>query len=626
MTADRPDRVTVAILAVGLIAAALGFLGVLAPAIGSRYFGGIPVMNVVGLAALGLAAHSVVRRYGYPITRTILPAVRPNTTATRTGATVDDALRTRVATARAAFRDATIALLAVDTDRESAETSVADGSWTEDVAAARFLTPSVAPPDSLRRRLRDRLSDDPRVLREARAAVAALLDHADVDPPSRDPGPTPTSASDRLEDLDEGATATHRTHRWTGVAALPAFAVAVAVFTRSPGSFLVAGVGLALLGIVRHTATTPPTPSIAVERRVDDPTPHAAGPVRITIAITNTGDTRIDDIRLCDGVPPALVVDRGVPSLATSLAPGATVETSYAVRATRGVHRFDPPYVVVRNHTGTQEHLSRPPVEGPDRIECVPPLSAPEPPERARTTPYAGRVATKTGGQGVEFYGTREYRHGDPLARVNWKRLASTGDLSTIQFRQEQAAAVVILIDTRASARVAPTVEDPHAVERSVDAARQLAGSLLDAGDQVGVGTLGPATHWTPPGAGAAHRATLRRTLAEAPAFSPRPADGGFEAAAAVATFRARLTEGTNVILCTPLVDDWAASVARRLAARTAVTVVSPDPTSTATLGARLAAVDRARRITTLRSAGVPVIDWGPDDRLATALTRRARR
>ena len=619
-------RRTATLVAVGLVAAALGFVGVLAPGTGARLLGGIPLMNAVGLAALGLAARRLHARTQASPTKTTLPDVRPNTTATRTGAAVDDALRTRVATAREAMRSTATALLAADTDPDTAAAAVEDGSWTDDPAAARFLARSGAPTDSLRGRLSDRLRTDPRVVRQARAAVAALLDRADVDPIDREVGPTPTAASTRIEALAPGESSTHRTHRWTGVAALPLLAVAVAIFARSPGALLVAGVGVAIVGVVHHTQTTPPTPSVSVERRVDDPTPHTEGPVRVTVAITNTGDHRVHDLRVCDGVPPALVVDRGAPALATSLAPGDTVETTYAVTATRGVHHFEAPYVVAAHLTGTREQLHRPTVDGPDRIECVPPLAEPPPPDRTKTTPYAGRVGTTTGGHGVEFHGVREYRHGDPLARVDWKRLARTGDLSTVQFRREQAAAVVVLVDTRATARVAPTAADPHAVERSVDAARQLAGALLDAGDQVGLGTLGPTTHWTPPGAGADHRAHLRRTLAEAPAFSPRPRTGGFEAATAVTTVRARLTEGTNVVFCTPLVDDWAESVARRLAARTAVTVVSPDPTSTATVGARLAAVDRGRRITTLRSDGVPVIDWRLEDPLATALTRHARR
>lgn len=626
MTSLRVDTRTLGVLAVGGLAAALGFLGVLAPAVAMRLAGGIPVMNAVGIAALLLAARSVLDRYDTAITVTTLPDVLPNTTGTLAGHRLDDALKHRRATARTIIRSAVAGTVEADTDSTTATTAIDEGTWTDDRSAAAFLSRTRAVPDRLRDRVRDRFGGTPRVVRQARQTVSALLADSDIDLEDTDPGTEPATADRVIERLSEDESTTKATDRWTGVAAFPLLAVAVAVFARSPGTLLVAGVGVAIVGAVRMARESPPTPSISVERRVDDPEPAADQSVRVTLTVTNTGTDPLTDVRLCDGVPPALTVERGTPFTAAMLRPDETVTVTYAVTADHGVHTFDPAYVVVRDVAGTHEWLSRAAAEGVDTLRCVPPLSEPGPPPRHRTTPYAGRVGTKTGGQGVEFYSTREYRHGDPLARVNWKRLASTGELSTINFRRERAAAVVLLVDTRRAARVAPSHDADHAVERSVRAARLLAGGLLDEGDQVGVGTLGPTTHWTPPSAGADHRAHLRRTLAEDPAFSPRDRDGTFQASAAVTTFRTRLSEGTNVIICTPLVDDWAVSVARRLAARTAVAVVSPDPTGGATVGTRLAAAERRPRISALRSDGIRVLDWAPDDPLAAVLARQERR
>lgn len=624
MTRDR-DRLTLTLYLVGTAAAILGFVGIASPELALRLAGGIPVMNVVGIAALGLAVHSALTRYDTDHTPTTLPDVVANTTTHLPGADLDTALQRRDGTARSQVYATLRALLAVETDDDTAESLIESGDWTDDDHATAFLTPTTSPRDGLWGRLRDRLTT-PRAITQAQAAVDALLDRADITLPPADPGPEPSDGDRVIEALPEDGVITRSTDRWTGLAAFPLLAVAIAIFTRSPLTLLVGGIGVAFVGFVRVTAATTPAHSVSLERRIDDPNPDEHDRVRVTLAITNDGNTTIPDLRLGDGIPPALTVNGGHTTTATTLPPGDTTAITYALTAKHGVHCFDPPYLITRDYAGTTERIARPSTDGPPNITCVPPLDEPGPPPRTRTTPYAGRVDTTTGGQGVEFFSTREYQHGDPLSRVNWKRLARTGELSTIDFRRERAAAVVLLIDTRETARVAPTYEAAHAVERSVQAARRLAGGYLDAGDQVGLGTLGPTTHWTPPSAGPAHRAHLRRTLADDPAFSPRATDAAFQAATAVTTFRTRLTDGTNLVLCTPLVDDWAASVARRLAARTAVTVVSPDPTGDASVGTRIAAIDRARRISELRSDDIPVLDWGIDDSFAAVLARRNRR
>lgn len=624
MTVDT-DVMSRALFVVGTAAAIVGLVGLTTPELALRLAGGIPVMNLVGLAALALAAHTVLTRYDTDRVATTLPDVVQNTTTHLAGHRLDTALDNRDASARDHVRASLHALLTLDTDADAATTTIDTGAWTDDDHAAAFLTPTTGGNDRLRDRVRDHLTT-PRVLTQARHAVDAILDTADITLPATDPGPAPRAADRRIETLSPDESSTHPTRRWTGLATLALLAVCVAIFTRNPGPLLVSGVAVAVLGLVHTTTTTDLDPTISVERRIDTPDPDLGDQVRVTLAITNDGDTTIPDLRCCDGVPPALTVDAGHTTTATTLRPGETTELTYATTAKHGVHTFDQPYVVAANTTATTEWIARPSPAGATTISCVPPLTEPGPPPRTKTTPYAGRVDTTTGGQGVEFYSTREYRHGDPLSRVNWKRLASTGELSTIDFRRERAAAVVILVDTRETARVAPTYDSSHAVERSVTAARHLAGGYLDEGDQVGLGTLGPTTHWTPPSAGTDHRAHLRRTLAEDPAFSPRPTDSSFQAATAVTTFRARLTEGTNLIICSPLVDDWITSVARRLAARTAVTVVSPDPTGGATPGTRLAAVDRRRRISELRSNDIPVLDWSASDSFTTVLARHNRR
>ena len=80
--------------------------------------------------------------------------------------------------------------------------------------------------------------------------------------------------------------------------------------------------------------------------------------------------------------------------------------------------------------------------------------------------------------------------------------------------------------------------------------------------------------------------------------------------------FRSRGNFPTNaqVILLSPLADDYIVTIAARLDAHGhAVSVVTPDVTGDATAGQRLARVERRARIDRLRSRRLPVIDWPAD-------------
>jgi uncharacterized protein (DUF58 family) len=248
-------------------------------------------------------------------------------------------------------------------------------------------------------------------------------------------------------------------------------------------------------------------------------------------------------------------------------------------------------------------------------------------PLRALTSRYTGRVGIDSGGPGTEFHAVREYRRGDPLSRIDWRRAARTGEYATLQFREERSATVVLLLDARESAYRAPGDEAPSAVERSVGAAGEVFTSLLSTGDRVGIAAYGPVEFWLPPNTGGAHRARARVALGTHPAFSPVPTDEPFFGSIRLRRLRRRLPADAQVVLFTPLTDDATVRLARRLEATGhLVTVVSPDPTGDATHGNRLARIERSVRCSTLRRAGVRVVDWDPERPLAVAVARARRR
>lgn len=411
------------------------------------------------------------------------------------------------------------------------------------------------------------------------------------------------------------------THRWQGAVALSLVAIAVGATTRVPGALVLGVFGVAVAGYAR--LFTPPAPSLSVERSVSDDDPEAGDEVEVTLTVTNEGSF-LPDLRLVDGVPDTLAVVAGTPRVATALRAGKSVTVTYTVEAARGDHQFDAVDVVARDITGSYE--TRMAATATTTLACVPDLPALESfPLREQTVQRVGRVPTSTGGSGVEFHATREYRSGDPLSRVDWKRLARDGELATVQFREERAATAVTVIDTR---RVAHVSDDggTDAIEYSVEAAGGVASALLDAGDQVGVASLGPHWAWLAPGLGREHRARLEELLARDRGFSVSPPERRFLGALVFRRLRKHLPDDAQVVFCSPLVDDDAGEYVRRLeASGHPVTVVSPDVTGSETLGQQFARMERAVRIRSLRAAGVRVIDWRAGDSLALAVADAER-
>ncbi|MFB6266289.1 MAG: DUF58 domain-containing protein [Halodesulfurarchaeum sp.] len=411
------------------------------------------------------------------------------------------------------------------------------------------------------------------------------------------------------------------THRWRGISALALVAVGVGVLLRRPGILLGGIVGVAYAAFA--TQTSAPSLSLEVTRELDPSDPEPGEPVSVTLSIVNEGPLLMD-LRVVDGVPEGLEVESGSPRLATALRRGKRAAISYTVTARRGEHTFDPVFVAARNPASSverEEHLA---VDS--RLTCVPPLPSMDSfPLRDQSVRRVGRLATGSGGAGVEFYAVREYQRGDALTRIDWGRRAKTGELATIEFHEERAASVVLVLDGRRAAYVGDPEGEP-VMERQVEAAGTVANALLADGDQVGIASLGPRWAWLGPGLGRDHRARLRRHLALAEAFAPVPPDERFLPGLALRRLRKHLPGDSQVVFLTPLTDDAGVRFARQLEAQgNRVTVLSPDLTTTETAGRTLAHLERWIRMRQLRERGIRVVDWDPGGPLAVAVERAAR-
>lgn len=416
-----------------------------------------------------------------------------------------------------------------------------------------------------------------------------------------------------------------RTKRWAGLAGAALFVVGVGVLFRSPGPVLAATVAAGVLAV--RAAADPPSPDLDVERTVATETLAPEEEVRVEVTVTNDGDA-LYDLRLVDEVPGGLAVVDGPARRATALRPGDAATFAYTVQAARGSHEWEDLRVVARDPLGVHERETTVPAES--TLRCVPTFEgSADLPLRGLTTPYAGRVPTDVGGAGIEFYAVREYRRGDPQARVDWNRAARTGELATLELREERAATVVLVVDARENAYVAPSPEAESAVERNVHAAGALASVLLSGGDRVGATAFSPRSCWVAPGTGSAHHALLEDALGADPAFAPTPPDteDPFLPRLWRQRFRRRVPSDAQLILFSPCVDAPPVEFAEKLdALGHLVTVVAPDPTPPDGLGGRLAGIEREVRLAILRAQGVRVLEWSPTEPFAVAGDRAARR
>lgn len=534
---------------------------------------------------------------------------------------------------------------------EEAETAIEAGTWTDDDTGA-FLSEEGAGISPTVDQLRTLIGLDSKLRLHADRIVAALAEMTsgiDSDDPVDGGSGSETGRSDGAEagDEDDGSEtaaeptvtdtrghrrreADRRTGRWRGVGALTLIALAgglYAAWSDTTPSLVVAAA--ALVGAAGYVSLArPPEVSLIVERDLSTADPAPGETVTVTVTVTNAADSMVPDFRLTDGVPPGLVVSGGSPRYATALRGGESVTYSYAIEASRGHHVFEPMQVLARDFSGAVERERHVETGEPTVLSCGLQLVADEDvPVHPHTARRVGRVTTDTGGSGVELHSVREYRRGDPLSRVDWNRVASTGEFATLQFREEHAATVVLLVDARKQAYVAPRVDGPSAVEYEIAAADVVLSSLVSAGDSVGLAALSPELCWLEPRGGRGQAARARRLLETHSAFGARRPEKTFHGGIGERWLRRELPSDAQLVMFSPLCDDDAVMIARSLHARDyPVTIVSPDVTRRETTGQRLAAVERGIRISLLRRVGVRVVDWDADTPLETALDAADRR
>jgi len=411
--------------------------------------------------------------------------------------------------------------------------------------------------------------------------------------------------------VSANAGATGRSRRFRGAAAATLVLVGVGV---AAGEASVVAAGVVPLAFVAYGALDA-APAVAdaglVAEREASPTPAPPGAlVRVRLRVRNEGSRRLGDVRVVDDVPDALAVVEGTPRAAVSLAPGETVTAEYAVTARRGEHRFGPPRVRVRGRAGVAVSTGRVEPTGDAVLDCR--LDAGAPPLGDRTTRRAGARTGDDAGAGVEFHSVREYRHGDPASRVDWRHYAKRGDLATVDYRERRTRSVVVVVDAREPNHVVAARGRPTAAELCAYGAVRALDDLVGSGDEAGVAVLGHTTEggglpYLAPGSGPGHRAralALCRTASEVPDDAP---DVERQARAVAA----RAPPDAQLLLVSPLFDDPPVEAVAAWRARDrSVGVLAPDVLAGNTVSGQQARTLRAIRLAAVGSTGARAVDW----------------
>lgn len=399
-----------------------------------------------------------------------------------------------------------------------------------------------------------------------------------------------------------------RLRRFRSAVGASALLVAVGLLLGSGVLVLGAAIPLVFVAYSSFSSTGVPT-DVSVTRTLEATKVPPEGTVGVTLTVTNEGEEIIEDLRVIDGVPGELAVASGSPRGGGALAPGESFEIDYRVTVRRGLHRFADPTVRTRGLVGGAVTTTSLSPDGDRTVDCR--LSVEGPPLHDTGRPVTGRLETNEPGEGLVFHATREHQPTDPAHRLDWRHYAKTSELATVTYDRPVRTAVVIAVDARPVNRVVPGPGRPSGLERSCYAAGRTAAALLERGHDVGLAIVGRrgehgALQWVPPGQGRGQRNRIEGDLTWALDEEGQPANPWVQVSRII-----ELTPAAGqLVVLSPLVDEWPLTMVRQSLTAGPVTVISPDVIAESTVSGTFEAIERRARLANCQGAGAHVIDW----------------
>jgi uncharacterized protein (DUF58 family) len=352
--------------------------------------------------------------------------------------------------------------------------------------------------------------------------------------------------------------------------------------------------------------------------------------VVVTVTVINRGSD-IEEVLLEDVLPPDLTIRFGLCRHLVRLARGGSYTFAYTVSGPRGGYGFEFVRAKVNDHLAATSREVQ--IEAKGQLFVFPPVTrlrhvAIRP---RRTRVYAGTIPARAGGTGTEFFGVREYHHGDSLRIINWRVSAHHAQedmLYSNEFQQERVADVGIILDGRL--RTNEFARGHSLFEYSVQAAAALTDALLSQGNRVSLLVYAAFLRWTLPGYGKMQRERILHSLAHA-----RP--GGSDIFSDLQHLPTRLfPSNSQIILVSPLHEDDLMPLVYLRARGYQVLVVSPNPVKfeisylpkdrNVELAGRVIHMERTLLLQKVQRAGIQVLDWDVSEPFDLVVKRRLSR
>lgn len=352
----------------------------------------------------------------------------------------------------------------------------------------------------------------------------------------------------------------------------------------------------------------------------------------VTLTVHNHGPA-LGELLLTDVLPANLTLTDGSTQHLLSLPAGARHSFSYTVQVPRGQYQFTQVTAVVREPFDLRRREFSYEVPGSLFAYLVPRASNLKQvnihPRRTRV--YSGIVPARVGGEGLDFFGVRDYRQGDPQRRINWRAGARhAGSLFTNEFEQERVADVGLILDARVGSNI--PYGDQSLMEYSIEAITLMVDALIGQGNRVALLIYGGAVNYTLPGYGKLQKERILQALSGAQLQ-------GSHVFAQLRALPTRLFPAqSQIIFVSPLLQEDTPFLRRLRAYDYEVLLVSPNPityerrfmphTPDVALAAELAQLERELLLAELLQAGIFVLDWDvaqPFDEVARTQLKATR-
>lgn len=357
------------------------------------------------------------------------------------------------------------------------------------------------------------------------------------------------------------------------------------------------------------TRVQPVDELLEFERTIDPATAPPGEKSSVTLTVENTGERSITDLRIADGVPNELAVIEGTSQLGTTLRPGETASVQYTIRLRHGSFRFDPVTVRVRSISATTAYTTRCETGGAQEVSSS--IVIEEWPRSHRPTAVGDRTTGADAGRGIAFHKTREYQPGDPISRIDWRRYAKDGQLTTVEFAEAGKPDWILLIDARTHNDIAPAATEATGTERAVHCAA-VAHKVLQSGD-IKVGGLildGDQPTTVTPGTGRDTKIRMQTLLDQA--GSATAGDSSVSAInQAIQQLETTLSGTPRTLVFTPALDRQAVETVEMLCRLGwTVDVIIPDVIGTGSPTRQVTAAKRHLFLAEMQAVGANTRVW----------------